>query len=240
MPGTSSIGAVRRAEDYPFDLPYGSYLLRDGCQLPLTQIGVGRVPLLAIGSNGAPSQLGRKLADSRDDIPVTRAVLHNHAVVYSAHFASYGSIPATVVPHPGSACWVFVTWLTEPQLEIMHASEGLGVNYDFVRLHDVRIEDEVMGRLGSVGGYLSRAGAMLHEREPIRVAEIPTTDCALPALTQRAVLRWVHRRLAPLLDYAAFLRRLVEDASFRRATNVALRQLAAPAAAGTWHAPATG
>jgi hypothetical protein len=236
MPGMMSTMAVRVAEDYPFDLPDGSYLLRGGQQLPLTEIGRDRLPLLAIGSNGAPTRLARKLAASPDEVPVTRAVLHDYAVVYSAHFASYGSLPATVVPHAGSACWVFVTWLTPAQLELLHLSEGQGAAYDLVELNEARVEDEVMGRLGSVAGYRSRAGAMLHEREPIRVAEIPTTGCALPALTQRAALRWVHRRLAPLLDYAAFLRRLIEDASFRRATNVALRQLAAPVAAGGWTA----
>lgn len=228
MPAMTAVGLVPWAEDYPFDLPYGSYLFCDGRVQPLTAIEPGRVPLLAIGSNGAPSQLVRKFGICSEGIPVTRAVLHDHAVVYSAHFASYGSLPATVVRHPGSMCWVFATWLTETQLTLMHASERIGMNYDLMTLAGVRIDDEIVGRRDSIAGYVSRAGAMLHERAPIRVAEIPTTGCALPALTQRAALRWVHRRLAPLLDYGGFLRRLVDDASFRRATNVALRQLAAP------------
>lgn len=171
----------------------------------------------------------RKFPGRDETIPATRAVLRDHAVVYAAHLASYGALPATLARHPGSVAWVFVTWLTEAQLRIMDASEGVGVSYDLVRLRDAPVEDELRGRLAEVAGYVSRAGAILHERQPIRIAEIPTIGCALPALTQRAVLRWVQRRLAPFLDHLGFLRRIAEDASFRRATNVALRELAGPA-----------
>jgi hypothetical protein len=214
---------------YPFDLPDGSYLFRDGRIEPIRAVGSARIPVLALGANGAPSQLARKFPGRGATIPVTRAMLHDHVVVYSAHFASYGALPATLARHPGSIAWVFVTWLDEAQLHRMHASEGVGASYDLVRLPDAAVDDELVGRLGEVAGYVSRAGALLHGCQPIRVAEIPTIGCALPALTQRAALRWVQRRLAPFLDHLAFLRRIAEDASFRRATNVALRELAGPA-----------
>lgn len=226
MPGPAQAGAARQAGTDPFDLPDGSYLFRDGRIEPLSEVEPGRVPVLALGANGAPSQLARKFPGRGARIPVTRAILRDHAVVYSAHLASYGALPATLARHPGSVAWVFVTWLDEAQLLQMHASEGVGASYDLVRLHDAPVDDEVLGRLAEVVGYVSRAGALLHGRQPIRVAEIPTVGCALPALTQRAALRWVQRRLAPFLDHLAFLRRIAEDASFRRATNVALRQLA--------------
>jgi hypothetical protein len=48
----------------------------------------------------------------------------------------------------------------------------------------------------------------------------------LPALTQRAALPWVQRRLAPFTDHLGFLRRIAGDASLRRATNMALGELA--------------
>lgn len=228
MPGPAQAGAARQAAMDPFDLPDGSYLFRDGRIEPIRAVGSGRTPVLALGANGAPSQLARKFPGRGATIPVTRAMLHDHAVVYSAHLASYGALPATLAHHPGSIAWVFVTWLDEAQLRRMHASEGVGETYDLARLPDAAVEDELMGRLGDVAGYVSRAGALLHGHQPIRLAEIPTIGCPLPALTQRAALRWVQRRLAPFLDHLGFLRRIAADASFRRATNVALRELAGP------------
>lgn len=225
MPDLDADEAVSRAEAYPFDLPFGSYHFgASGREIP-TRLDDERVPVLAIGSNGAPSQLARKFADCPDGIPVTRALIHDHAVVFSAHFAAYGSLPATLVPHRGSTCWVFVTWLKQAQMTTLHASEGIGERYSYVMLDRSRVIDEVAGPLPAVGVYISRAGALLHEQAPIRVAEIPTTGCPLPALTQRGVLHWVNRRLTPLMDYAMFVRRIATDPSFRRATNVALRRL---------------
>jgi hypothetical protein len=229
MPEPAADEAVRRAEEYPFDLPFGSYQFRAGACESLSRVDLQRRPVLAIGANGAPSQLTRKFGTCPEGIPVTRAIVYDHAVVFSAHLAAYGAVPATLVPHRGSCCWVFVTWLAETQMPILHASEGIGDRYDYVTLEGTRIVDEFAGPLRSVGVYVSRSGPLLHQRAPIRVAEVPTTGCQLPALIQRGVLRWVHRRLAPLMDYACFVRRLTTDASFRRATNVALRGLAGPA-----------
>jgi hypothetical protein len=218
--------AVRRAESYPFDLPFGSFHYREGLRRTLEPVGPDRVPVLAVGSNGAPSQLASKFGICPEGIPVTRAVLSGRAVVYSAHFAAYGSLPATLVRAPGSRAWVFVTWLTAEQLAAMNSSEGIGDRYDFVRLDAGEVEDETAGRLDDVGCYLSRAGAIAHDGAAIRVAEVPSTGCTLPALTQRAALHWAHRRLATGLSYEAFVERLVNDPSFRRASNVALRRFA--------------
>ena len=88
------------------------------------------------------------------------------------------------------------------------------------------VDDETAGRLRDVGCYLSRAGALAHDGSAIRIAEVPTTGCTLPALTQRAALHWAHRRVAPSMSYEVFIERLVGDASFRRASNVALRRFA--------------
>lgn len=230
MQEISAKAVVGWAESYPFDLPLGSYLFRDGREQPLTTVGAGRRPVLAIGSNGAPSQLRQKLGPCPEGIPVTRALLRDHAVVYSAHFTAYGSLPATLAPQPGAVAWVFVTWLTAPQLAAMHASEGLGERYDFVELGDGAAVDEVRGPL-RVGAYLSRAGALAHRRLPIRLAEIPATGCRLPALTQRAALRWAHARLAPRTEFTAFVYRLVIDAGFRKASSAALPALAREASA---------
>lgn len=226
MPGMVAAEAVRRAESYPFDLPFGSFHYREGLHHDLEVVDGDRVPVLAIGSNGAPSQLAAKFGICPEGIPVTRAVLSGRAVVYSAHFAAYGSLPATLVSAPGARSWVFVTWLTEAQLAAMNASEGIGDRYDLVRLDAGEVDDETAGKLGGVACYVSRAGALAHEGAAIRVADVPTMGCALPALTQRAALRWAHRRVAAGTSYELFVERLVSDPSFRRASSVALRHFA--------------
>lgn len=237
MPAMVAAEAVRRAESYPFDLPFGSYRYREGLHEAFDAVDSGRRAVLAIGANGAPSQLASKFGLCPEGIPVTRAVLHDYAVVYSAHFAAYGSLPATLYRVPGCRSWVFVTWLTDAQLAAMHRSEGIGDRYDFVELPVSSVEDETAGRLDGVGAYLSRAGVLAHEGAAIRVADVPTMGCTLPALTQRAALRWAYTRLAPTLSYEAFVERLVNEASYRGASNVALRRLAlacsrAPAGTG--------
>jgi hypothetical protein len=227
MPEISAGDVVRWAESYPFDLPLGSFTFRDGEAQPLAAIEGGRRPVLAVGSNAAPSQLRGKLGACPEGIPVTRAMLRDRAVVYSAHFTSYGSLPATLVGHPGSIAWVFITWLNERQLRAMDESEGIGERY---AIAEALAEDEVAGPLRA-SVYLSRAGALAHRRVPIRLAEIPTAGCRLPALTQRAALRWAHARLAPKLDFTAFVYRLVIDEGYRRRTSAALPALARDALA---------
>ncbi|HMR32851.1 MAG TPA: hypothetical protein PKA13_20550 [Geminicoccaceae bacterium] len=226
MPGMAAAEAVRRAESYPFDLPFGSFRYREGIDHEFDGVEADRHPVLAIGSNGSPSQLASKFGICPEGIPVTRAVLVDRAVVYSAHFAAYGSLPATLTRAPGCRSWVFVTWLTDAQMAAMHSSEGIGGRYDFVRLESGEVDDETAGRLDGVGCYLSRAGALAHDGSAIRIAEVPTTGCPLPALTQRAALHWAHRRVAATMSYEIFIERLVGDASFRRASNVALRRFA--------------
>jgi hypothetical protein len=228
MPDPGGDETIRVAEAYPFDLPSGSYHFRAGRCEPLTGIPSHLRPVLAIGAGAAPSQLSRKFGICPDGLPVSCAIVHDYAVVFSAHFTTFGSLPATLVAHPGSACRAFVTWLTEPQVTLLQTGEGIGAHYDFVTLDRARVIDDIAGPLAVVGACLSRAGMLVHDRAPIRVAEVPTTGCPFPALTQRAVLRWVHQRLTPLMDYAAFISRVVGDASFRRATNVALRRFNDP------------
>lgn len=213
-----------RAADYPFATPLERFVFVGQGEAPAFSIE-GRLPVLALGSNGSPLQLRRKFADLPGHIPVSRAVLFDHVVVYSAHFARYGAIPATLHRHPGGIAFVALTWLDDRQLARMHESESLGVNYDYVEVEDVRLEHDggIVADQLPVGAYVSRFGPLLHEGKPIRVAETASSGCPLPALTQPAVLRFAHRRIAPELDFDAFMRRLVEDETFRRDMSARLR-----------------
>ena len=173
------------------------------------------MPVLAAGSNGAPVQLARKFDGTMGAIPVTRALLADWAVAYSAHFTRYGSLPATLVPCPGAQVWLFVNWLSEAQLQRMHETEALGRNYGYVELEgqDITVEGRRIDR--KIGAYRSLRGPLRHAGRPIRMAEVPTACCMWPALLQRAALRLAHRRLAPELDYGAFVTTLARDEVFR-------------------------
>lgn len=209
-----------RAVDYPFLAPLESYVFALDKEAPAFSID-DRRPVLALGSNAAPSQLRRKFAEIPGHIPVSRAVLFDHVIVYSAHFTRYGALPATLHRHAGAIAFVAITWLDDRQLARMHETESVGVNYDYVEVSDIRLEHDaglgdgtIPTELG-VGAYVSRHGPLRHADRPIRLAETASSGCPLPALTQPAALRFTQRRVAPDLAFDAFLERLVADADFR-------------------------
>jgi len=212
--------ALPRAVDYPYLAPLERYVFATSDDVPDFSID-NRKPVLALGSNASPLQLRRKFAGFAGHIPVSRAVLFDHVVVYSAHFTRYGALPATLHRHEGAIAFVAITWLDEQQLARMHETESVGVNYDYVEIEAVRLEHE--GALGAtaipedlgVGAYVSRWGPMVHQNKPVRLAETATSNCPLPALTQPAALRFAQRRVAPELDFDTFLRRLVDEPGFR-------------------------
>ena len=98
---------VRHALSYPFEIPTRSYVVDGDGYAELAESAAppdvsGRRPVLALGSNQSPAQLIRKYEGlGLGPIPVVRARLADFDVVYSAHVARYGSIPATLRPCPG-------------------------------------------------------------------------------------------------------------------------------------------
>jgi hypothetical protein len=214
---------ARRAESYPFDVPLGSYSLCAGgvTSGPMASLH-DRTPVLALGANAAPSQLAAKLPGTAMPIPVTRAVLGHFAVVHAAELSPEGYLPPVLQRHRGTSSYIFITWLTDEQLDRMHTSEQVGRAADYRVLRGVQIEDERGGVIDQAGVYLRRAGPLVHRGRPIRVAEVPTTGCTLPALTQRAAIRLAHRLVAAPESYPDFVARLVVDAAYRAAVNAVL------------------
>ncbi|MEZ5824066.1 MAG: hypothetical protein R3C97_04805 [Geminicoccaceae bacterium] len=202
---------TERASAYPFDTPLESYVFSGGKCIEGPFDIDGRQPVLAVGSNAAPEQLARKFGIDGGIIPVTRAILEDHVVVFSAHFTAYGSLPATSLQAPGARAYVFVTWLDGNQLERMHETESVGTNYDYRERDDLSLIVDGGTRAGRVGVYESRRGPLSIRGKAVRMAEIPSTGSHLPRLTQRAALRHVHKALAPDLAFEGFIRRVVED-----------------------------
>jgi hypothetical protein len=199
-----------------------------------------RVPVLAAGSNASPEHLARKLECLPEHLVlVAKATLRDFACVYSAHFTSYGSIPATLDRWSGAESDLFVTWFSPQQLEVVHASEALGTNYHFACLDalDCRLEDG--HRLESAWAYLSLHGRLAPEGAPIAVREVPSRDVPLRKLAQPEVLALAHAELRDLLEGKPelddFLDAVSRDAGLRATCIRALRErLGQPLAVAGW------
>lgn len=223
---------IALAEGYPYDRPSVCWLFDDGLIRPLeAPWREERVAVIACGSNGAPTRLAQKFAGSGAKIPVTPAWLHDWAIVYSAHFTSYGALPATLHRCPGARTRLCVTWLTTAQLELMHRSEGAGERYDYLLLERLDLEVEGHGAIDRAGAYLSRRGPLAQDGRAVRLAETLSRHCDLEACSQRTMLRRVHRLLAPDDSYPAFMARILRSPDQRSRATARLQALAGPALA---------
>ena len=198
------------AKGYPYEAPSTSFLYRDGAEhaLPVGDDGrlpvdgwrrEGRVPVLAYGANRSASALARKFAGwpKGTSIPVTRALLEDHDVVYSAHLSRYGSAPAKIERAPGVTVEVGVIWLSPTQLDRMHETEG-AQNYRFERLVRLSLAfpafDTVLDRAFA---YVGRRPNLSRDGTPIPLAAVTAKGRQLTALTQAETLGHIRDRLAP-------------------------------------------
>lgn len=216
------------AEGYPFPRPSSCFLYANGGVHPLPDDWRSgeRAPVLAIGANAAPRRLAQKFLGPHEAVPVTRAALHDHAVVFSAHYSSYGSLPATIWPWPGALTQVFVTWLDATQLERMHQSEGVGSRYRVSQVE--RVELKTRGHEGNerAEAYISTAGALAPRGQPIRLAELRALNCPLEARSQPAMLREMYRFLAPGEPYQTFMAEVVTSKELRERLRERLAAIA--------------
>lgn len=213
------IAKLARARDYPYHLPDRSYIWHGRCVDPLQVdafdpgFTAGRTPVLAVGSNQSPVQLARKFGIGSDHrIPVERATLQDFDIVYAAHISRYGAVPSMLQCAPGVEVTLFVTWLDDAQLEIMHATEG---NYHFAEIADVRLRLEHGEERRSVCLYVARLGHFVHEGAPVSLKAMPARGRVNAARDTAEMLRLVQQRLAHDGDHDDFVLRLADDAEFR-------------------------
>ncbi len=193
-----------RAFDYPYERPHGSFLFTPGAKTRLlkpheiAKVCEGRRPVLAIGSNAAPVQLHRKFGNRNlqlSSIPVITAKLKDFDVVYSAHVAPYGSIPATICKSAGTEIEVHMTYLTQAQLRIMDQTEALGVAYEKMEIDTKLITTD--GPLGKkpVPAYRSLDGELAIDGDLYAIQDIPATGRLLPAINQYGIIEKVSKTL---------------------------------------------
>ncbi len=230
---------LRLAKGYPYAAPAGSYLYRDGEARPLTGalepgLTAGRLPVVAHGSNRAPEQLHRKfghLSGAASEIPVTRAWLAEHDVVYSAHMTRYGSISATLHAAPGTRVQIYITWLTEAQLPRMHETEiGLG-NYGYGRMAGLELQIDGGPKLDEAFAYLSVHGCLADPEQthaPLALAAVPAERRVHRAVDQESALSVLHARHHPDDELDAMILANIRNTEQRRRLVEALQHNAVP------------
>jgi hypothetical protein len=185
---------VRRALAYPWARPASSFRLAGDVAAPLepaaARDGAGRVPLLAIGSNGAPRTLARKLAHlppPERSLAVGAGALHGFDVAATAFPTVYGSFAATLVPSPGTALRCALLWVTPAQLTALAWTE---TSYRLGRLAGVRFTPDLAGAPAptELYAFVSRWGARGRDGGPAPLAALEAAGRAVPGVTQEDLL----------------------------------------------------
>ncbi|MEE2789854.1 MAG: hypothetical protein VX589_21110 [Myxococcota bacterium] len=206
---------VSLAFDYPYLWPKASYVL-DGGQLHAFERSLrhGRIPILAIGSNRAPSQLGRKFGVDAC-VVVEKVWLEDYDIVYAARLSRYGAVPATLLASPGVSVEVAMTWLTSEQVEIMHRTEGVGRSYDVVKIRPSCLPGAELST--DVAAYSASAGALFLDHQFWPLAAVASTGRATQAYESSEILEKVCAYLDAGTETADFVRRVQTEPVFRQA-----------------------
>lgn len=216
---------LARAAGYPYAITEHSFTLVGGEARPFDRsLTNGRTPVIGYGSNQSPEQLRRKYGANQSPIPVQRAWLDDHDVVYSAHFASYGSLPAALRHAPGTRVAVAVNWLDDDQLAVMHPTEQQ--NYHYARLDGISLHLAEGGVLDAAHAYLGFRGHVAHAGQPLALAEVRAENRTLRALGQLDALALTRDHMAPGQRLVDFVRAHIDDAALRRARVAGLLALA--------------
>jgi hypothetical protein len=171
------------------------------------------VPVIAYGSNASPAALRRKFAscDGPVAFPVLVAELRGFDVVYSAHFTSYGALPATLVASPGTSVRLALMLLPRELLAHLNGGEAIGVNYRLERLDGIDLRVARGARRRSALAYRSLWGPLIHDGRPLALAAAPASGRCFPAVDETEALLRTARRLAPRLGLERLVHQAVED-----------------------------
>ena len=193
-----------RAIGYPWERPPGSCLVTDEGVEDLADIDASRrkelvrkyvdesadrVPLLAYGANGSPERLALKLAHLPDDhreALILAGNLEGFDVGAAAQPPLFSSMPATLIPSPGTAVRVAVLFLTPIQFTALWWTE---LSYRLGALTDVTLTTEITEEpIKRVILFISRWGAFCVDGAPVAMAAIDARNRHSTALTQTEIL----------------------------------------------------
>lgn len=188
-----------------------------------------RTPVLAYGANASPERLRRKFAPFGPAVfPVLRATLHDFDIVHAAHISSYGAVPATIEPSPGTVCEIALTCLDAAQLARMHETELRRGTYRFGLLRNVRLEPELLPAMETVSSYVGDCGYLAPKGAPCALAAIAAAGRRFRALSQSDIQRTIQAMLGAPGPLDSFIRAVIDDEAARRARTALLRERARP------------
>lgn len=192
-----------QAIGYPWARPPGSSLVSGTQVETLVDIPVARreeivreylqaddrLPLLAYGANASPERLALKLAHLDDEhrrALILAGELADFDVAPTAQGPWFSSMPATLVPSPGTTVRVGVLFLTPVQFTTLWWTE---VSYKLGELDAVSLTTDVADvTISRVLAFISRFGAFCVDGEPVVLAPISARNRRWTALTQAGVL----------------------------------------------------
>lgn len=217
-----------RALAYPWDRPRESYLLSGGdvsvivdtdrddlLARALTGMSTGGAPvhpLLTFGSNGAPAVLARKLEslpEAEREVLVLAGRLNGYDIGFSAHFAIYGSLPATIIPSPGTGVRAALLLVTAAQFEALTWTE---FSYAVASLPgEAFAADLQIAGPDELFSFVSRNGNLRIDGEDVAMAAIPATERFAPAIEQAEALAIAAGAVLGDADAEDLVRRVIED-----------------------------
>jgi hypothetical protein len=193
-----------RAIAYPWERPPGSCLVTDEGVEDLADIGASRrkdlvgkyvdesadrVPLLAYGANGSPERLALKLAhlpDGHREALILAGDLEGFDVGAAAQPPIFSSMPATLIPSPGTAVRVAVLFLTPIQFTALWWTE---LSYKLGALTGITLTTDVTEEpIERVILFISRYGAFCVDGAPVAMAALDARNRRSVALTQAEIL----------------------------------------------------
>ncbi len=190
------------------------------------------VPVIGYGSNPAPSQIARKFSARAYQgdvvVPVMKGVLHGFDVVWTPAFVTYGSMPATVAPSPGTDVDVWITWLEKGAEKAMDETEHSNPEerplYVQATLDDARYSFDGPDP-DQIGIYVSCFGPLAVDYETFAVSEVPARGRTIRTLTSPQAIAKVTPRLGWRGSVIDLIYSNVVDASARADRNARLRAL---------------
>ncbi len=217
---------LERALAYPWKRPARSYVLRDKEVELLDDLGLAarrrtveafaaaRHPVLAFGSNAAPSTLTAKFAHFPEEedrtVLVLAGDLHGFDVGASASPTGYGVMPAALFASPGTVVRAALLWVTGTQFTLLTWSE---LSYLLGRLDGAHFAvDDADIEVDELFAYVSRFGAFCVGGAPVALAAIGATGRTAAVLTQEELLGAVARLVLGLNARAEdFVRAVFEN-----------------------------
>lgn len=217
-----------RALAYPWDRPRESYLLSGGdvsvivdtdrddllarALTGMATDGSPVYPLLTFGSNGAPAILARKLEslpEHEREVLVLAGRLNGYDVGFSAHFAIYGSLPATIIPSPGTGVRAALLLVTAAQFEALTWTE---FSYTVVSLPGESFAADLqIAGTDELFAFVSRNGNLRVDGQDVAMAAIPATERFSPAIEQSEALSVAADAVLDGAGSEGLVRRVIED-----------------------------